>query len=126
MDPVSVATGILLGAFFGGEAALLGYLKSEDLPVSWSAILTKKFWEKFDPIKALKTILLGMIIGGYTQGTIFAGQITDPNYAFLNNPIFLSFVYTTLIMGVDQFMKFIVRRTPLVKAWNYLKSIFGK
>jgi len=27
-----------------------------------------------------------------------------------------------IVYGVDAFVKLIVRRTPLVKAWNWLKS----
>jgi len=117
-----ILKGILLGAFYGAQAALYGYLKSEELPISWSVIFTKKFWEKFSPEKALKTILLGMVFGAFTQGMQFLPpeMLADPG-----TMIFINFMNTAIIMGVDQLMKLIVRRTPLVKAWNWLKEKAG-
>jgi hypothetical protein len=107
-----------LGIFFGLQAALYGYLKSEDLPVSWQAIFTRAFWDKFDPIKALKTTLLGGVIGFFTTLQM-GGFITAENFIFFN------FANAIMVMGVDQFIKLIVRRTPIVKAWNKLKSLLG-
>ena len=109
--------GILYGAFYGGQAALFGYLKSEDLPLSWKAVLTKDFWAAFDPVKALKTIFLGMAMGGLSQGTIYGLIPTDP--------ITQNFANDTIVIGVDQLIKLIVRRTPLVKLWNALKKKAG-
>lgn len=33
-------------------------------------------------------------------------------------------VMTLIVYGVDALVKFIVRRTPLVRAWNWLKDQF--
>jgi len=113
-----IIKGILYGAFYGGQAALFGYLKSEDLPLSWKVVFTKDFWAAFDPIKALKTVFLGMAMGALTQGQIYGLIPTDP--------IIGNFANDVIVIGVDQLMKLIVRRTPLVRVWNALKEKAGK
>lgn len=113
-----IIKGILYGAFYGGQAALFGYLKSEDLPLSWKVVFTKDFWAAFDPTKALKTVFLGMAMGALTQGQIYGLIPTDP--------IIGNFANDVIVIGVDQLMKLIVRRTPLVRVWNALKEKAGK
>jgi len=109
-----IIKGIALGAFYGAQAALIGYLKSDELEQSWRVVLTKKFWESFEPTKAIKTIVVGAAMGGFTQGQIYGIIPADP--------IVSNFGYDIIVMGVDQFVKFIVRRTPLVRLWNALKE----
>jgi hypothetical protein len=123
-----IIRGILLGAFYGGQAALYGYLASEELPVSWKAILTTKFWTTFSWTKASKTVLLGITLGAISSGY---GFIRPEDWAIFTNytglpqislPLLLNFANTAVVMGADKFIKFIVRRTPLVRAWNWLKD----
>jgi hypothetical protein len=114
---------ILKGAFYGGQAALFGYMKSEELEKSWTVILTRKFWEKFDLVKALKTVILGGILGAFTRGFTFIPEGTFPDPT--SELIFLNFANTAIVMGVDQFIKLIVRRTPIVRVWNWLKEKAG-
>jgi hypothetical protein len=120
---VEILKDIALGAFYGAQAALFGYLKSEDLPVSWTAIFKREFWAKFDPVKALKTVVLGGVLGAFTKGMTFvpAGTFADPT----EEAVFFNFANTAIVMGVDQFMKFVVRRTPLIRMWNALKAKIG-
>lgn len=123
-----IIRGILIGAFYGGQAALYGYLASEDLPVSWRAIFTKAFWEKFSWTKAGKTIFLGIIIGAISQGYNFidphSWELFTEATGLPQIPlgVVLNFAYTAAILGFDKFTKFIVRRTPLVKAWDKFKT----
>jgi len=46
----------------GGLAGLMGYMKQEELGTSWQVIFTRKFWEKFEPTKAMKTIIISIIV----------------------------------------------------------------
>jgi len=118
-----IIKGILLGTFYGGQAALFGYLKSSDLPVSWTIILTKKFWETFEPIKAFKTIVLGGLMGAFGAFSVLniENKWLTPEETF----VVYNFAYSALVMGIDQFVKFVVRRTPIVRAWNWLKAKFA-
>lgn len=50
MDPISIVYGAVAGAVF----ALLGYLKQKPLPEG----------QEFDIMKALPTVVLGMVVGG--------------------------------------------------------------
>jgi len=96
----------------GGLAGLLGYMKQEELGTSWRVVLTRKFWEKFKPTKAIKTIIISMIVYGIA-------------YSFKVGPtdVFTEVgVMTLIVYGVDALVKFLVRRTPLVRAWNWLKE----
>jgi len=123
MDPQAILLQIGVGIFYGIQAAFFGYMKDSGLPVSWTAILTKKFWENFDPIKALKTILLGGVLGGlgaFNTLNLQAGWLDPVEAALVYN-----FAYAALTMGIDQFVKFVVRRTPLIRVWNWLKAQFG-
>ena len=115
-----IIKGIAIGAFYGGQAALFGYMKSNELPTSWTVIFRRKFWTSFDPIKAIKTVTIGSVLGGFTRGMSFvpAGTFADPT----EEMVFVNFANTAIVMGVDQFIKFIVRRTPLVKLWNTLRG----
>lgn len=113
-----ILVGLGYGAFYGAQAALMGYMKSEDLPQSWSVILTKKFWENFDPIKALKTVTIGALLGAFSRGKIYIPlDASSVEMATLTN-----FVNDIIILGVDQLVKLIVRRTPLVRIWNGFKE----
>jgi len=120
--------GIVLGAFYGAQAGLYGYLASEELPVSWKAILTRKFWESFSWTKFGKTVILGAVVGAITTGYFkitpdMWGQFTDyTGIPQIPLSVILNFTNTAVIMGVDKLAKFIVRRTPLVKAWDALKD----
>ena len=123
-----IIKGILMGGFYGGQAALYGYLASEELPVSWQAILTRKFWESFSWTKASKTVLLGVMMGILSQGYLFIKPeywATFTEYTGLPQiplSLILNFANTAVVMGVDKLAKFVVRRTPLVKAWDGLKN----
>ena len=95
----------------GGLAGLMGYMKQEELGTSWKVIFTRKFWEKFEPTKALKTIFIAMTVYGVSF------------YFGMNPNTFEEVgVMTLIVYGVDALVKFIVRRTPLVTAWNWLKE----
>lgn len=94
----------------GGLAGLMGYMKQEELGTSWKVIFTKKFWEKFQPTKALKTVLVSMIVYGIAYYFKVAPQTIEEIG-----------LMTFIVYGVDALVKFIVRRTPLVRAWNWLK-----
>lgn len=117
-----IIKGILFGAFYGFQASLIGYLKSEELDQSWSVIFKREFWEKFSPTKALKTVLIGTIIGGFTTGKAYLPIEFTSSADWI---IFANFFNDVVILGVDQLVKFIVRRTPLVKAWDWLKEKAG-
>lgn len=95
----------------GGLAGLMGYMKMEELGNSWKVIFTRKFWEVFEPTKALKTILISMIVYGIA-------------YVYGWTPAFVEglTIMTFIVYGVDALIKLIVRRTPLVRAWNWLKK----
>jgi len=101
------------GALTGGIAALVGYMKQEELEPSWKTVLTRDFWWAFDPVKALKTVLLGMIIGAFMAKGITQDVLADFG------------LMTLITYGVDALVKLIVRRTPIVRAWNWLKEKFG-
>jgi hypothetical protein len=118
-----VIKGIAMGAFYGAQAALFGYMKSNELPASWTVIFRKKFWESFDPVKAIETIILGAGLGAFTNSMSFvpAGTFSDST----EEAIFVNFANTAIIMGADQLRKFIVRRTPLIRVWNALKEKLG-
>lgn len=113
-----------IGAFYGGEAALLGYLKSEELPTSWKVLLSKEFWSTFDVTKALKTILIGILLGAFTQGKIYMPQVIEALGFSPSDPTFLAVMVTVpslIVFAVDGLVKLVVRRTPLVKLWDKLK-----
>jgi hypothetical protein len=123
-----ILKGIGLGAFYGAQAGLYGYLASEELPISWRVLLTRKFWETFSWTKFGKTVLLGAIVGAVSTGylnitpdmwTRFTDYTGMPQIPL---SLILNFANTAVIMGVDKLAKFVVRRTPLVKAWNGLKD----
>jgi len=122
-----ILKGIAIGTFYGAQAALLGYLKDENLPLSWKIILSKKFWESFSWSKALKTVALGAVMGAISQGY---GFIQPNQWAWFTEytgipqvslPVIMNFANTAVVMGTDQFLKFIARRTPLDKIWNSIK-----
>ena len=102
---------LLQAVLSGGLAGLIGYMKQEELGTSWKVIFTKKFWTVFDPVKALKTVLISIAVYvlayrlGWTPKTI--EEIG---------------VMTFIVYGVDAIVKLAVRRTPLVKVWNWLKE----
>jgi len=95
----------------GGLAGLMGYMKQEELGTSWKVIFTRKFWEKFEPTKAVKTIIVSAVV--YTIALAFG---------WVPSTIEEVGIMTLVVYGVDALMKFIVRRTPLVKVWNWLKE----
>lgn len=109
---------LALGAITGAETALLGYMKGEDLEAGFRAIFTKKFWENFSPPKALKTVLLGAVIGAFTAGKTYLPTDNIEVLAFTN------FLNIALILGVENFVKFVMRRTPLMKGWDWFKQKF--
>lgn len=104
--------GICLGAFYGAQAALFGYLKDEDLPKSWSIVFTRKFWEGFSPVKAIKTVAIGCGLGAF--------GIVKTEYNL--DPVTINFFNDVIVIGVDQLVKLIVRRTPIVRFWNAIKE----
>jgi len=120
--------GIGLGMFYGAQAGVIGYLASEELPLSWKVLLTRKFWETFSWTKFSKTVLLGAVVGGITTAyfnvtpdmwTRFTDYTTIPQIPL---SLILNFANTAVIMGIDRLAKFIVRRTPLVRVWNNIKD----
>jgi hypothetical protein len=120
--------GIALGAFYGAQAALFGYLASEELPLSWKVILSKKFWETFSWTKALKTVALGATLGAISQGygfvrpqdwSVFTEYTGLPQIPL---SLLLNFANTAVVLGVDKLSKFVFRRTPLITAWNKFKD----
>lgn len=96
----------------GALAGLMGYMKQEELGKSWKVIFTRKFWEQFNPVKAIKTIFVSMVVYGIAYAT---GWGVPDTYAEVG-------IMTLVVYGVDALVKFIVRRTPLVRAWNWLKE----
>jgi len=101
------------GALTGGVAALIGYMKERDLGLSWKVVLTRDFWERFDPVVALKTVLIGMIVGAFISKGVTQDVLADFG------------LMTLITYGVDGLVKLIVRRTPIVRAWNWLMEKFG-
>lgn len=97
----------------GGLAGLMGYMKMEELGTSWRVIFTKPFWEKFKVTKAIKTIIISVIVYGIAY---YYGVAPTDVFAEIG-------VMTLIVYGVDALVKFIVRRTPLVRAWNRLKEL---
>jgi len=123
-----ILKGIAIGAFYGGQAAFYGYLASEELPISWKALLTKEFWQKFSWSKAFKTVLLGIVMGAISHGY---GFITPEQWQWFYDftginqiplIVILNFANTAVVLGADKFIKFVVRRTPLVRIWNGIKD----
>jgi len=115
------------GAFYGAQASIYQYMASEDLPVSWSAIISKKFWENFNWYKFAKFVLVGSIVGAVTVGY---GLVKPDQWAFFTAltglpqiPISLIFnlINVGVVMILDRVMKLIVRRTPLATAWDAFK-----
>jgi hypothetical protein len=107
------------GAFYGAEASLIGYLKSEDLPEGWKALLTKDFWSRFDVAKALKTVLIGAIMGAFTKGTLFLPE------SITSSPDFVAvtlFVPSLIVLAAETVVKVIFRRTPLMRVWDGIKT----
>lgn len=116
---------IATGAFYGAEAALFNFLKSEDLPISWKALFSKDFWTKFDVVKALKTVLIGMLLGAFTQGRIYMPQVIEALGFSPSDPTFIAIMATVpslIVYGVDALVKLVVRRTPLMRVWNGIKA----
>ena len=108
---VEMLKAFLQALMSGGLAGLMGYMKQEELGDSWKVIFTKKFWEKFNPVKASKTIIISVIVYGVIY--VFGGTPTTLEEIG---------VMTLVVYGVDALMKLIVRRTPIVRAWNWLKE----
>lgn len=102
----------------GALAGLIGYMKQESLPPSWKAVFSKEFWEKFDPVKALKTVFISLIIALIAY--VF-------NMDIVTATIQLEYIglMTAITIFADQAVKVIVRRTPLVKVWNWVKEQLG-
>jgi hypothetical protein len=101
----------------GGLAGLVGYMKQNDLPLSWKAIFSKKFWASFEPTMAFKTIVVAAVVNlvAYAMGLepdVFVVQETG--------------IMTVIVYFADALVKVIVRRTPLVRFWNWLKDKFDK
>lgn len=129
IDPeiIKILKGIAMGAFYGAQANIYSYLSSEDLPLSWRALLTKKFWETFSWLKFGKTVLLGSVFGAIVSGY---GFITPEQWVIFTEytglpevplSMILNFANTGVIIAVDRLTKLIVRRTPLIKGWDALK-----
>jgi len=120
--------GIILGAFYGAQASLYTYLATENLPLSWQTILTKRFWETFQWTKFGKTMLVGMVFGALTTAYGFVSpgqwdfftQITGLPQIPLG--LILNFANTGIVIGVDRLTKLVIRRTPLVRAWDKFKE----
>ena len=120
--------GIALGALYGLEAGVVNYMSGEDLPVSWSSILTIKFWSSLSITKLVKTMLIGMVVGAVTNGYGFISPAEWQQFTQQTGipqiplPLIINFLSTVVVSGVDRMVKTIVRRTPLVHAWNGLKT----
>lgn len=110
---------IAIGALYGGEAALIGYLKSEDLPNGWKALLTKEFWATFDLPKAMKTVIFGAVLGAFIDFTEILPESwkSDPSY-----PAYVAFVPSLIVLAAETVVKAIMRRTPLMRVWNGVKD----
>jgi len=110
---------ILKYALFGAEASLVGYLKSENLPNGWKAIFTKEFWTCFSLPKALKTVILGAVLGAFTRGQIYLPieTLSSPDYI-----AFANFFNLAVVFGTENLIKLVMRRTPLMKGWDYIKE----
>lgn len=107
----AVVLPLLQALLSGGIAGLMGYMKQEELGDSWKVIFTKKFWDRFDPVKALKTVLISMAV-----------YVIAYQFGWTPKTIEEIGVLTFIVYGVDALVKVIVRRTPLVRAWNWLKE----
>ena len=116
---VEILKGVGVGIFYGGQASLFGYLKSEDLGQSWSIVLKREFWQKFKPGKAFKTVLVGAMLGGFTGGKVFLPSGITNSLDFI---VFANFFNDVVVIGVDQLLKLVVRRTPIVRLWNAFKT----
>lgn len=116
---VPIAIDVLKYALYGAEAALLGYLKSEDLPDGLKALLTKEFWSAFDLPKAMKTVFVAFFLGIITRGTFYVPAEIRESTDFVALSLFLPSV---VILGVETLLKIIFRRTPLMRLWNSTKD----
>jgi hypothetical protein len=120
--------GIGFGALYGIQASFYQYMAQEDLPVSIQAVFSTKFWKDFDTVKFTKTVALGAAFGAISVGygyikpdqwTMFTTYTTLPQVPLT---LIMNFVNTGIIIAVDTFTRIIVRRTPLVKAWDQFKA----
>jgi len=125
---VEILKAIGLGAFYGAQASIYQYMASEDLPLSWSSIITKAFWEKFNWYKFAKFVLVGSLVGAITVGY---GLITPGQWDIFTQAtglpqipmaLVLNLVNVGVVMVLDRVTKLIVRRTPLATAWDGLKA----
>jgi len=105
--------------YYGAQSAFLGYLKSEDLANGIRVIFTKAFWAKFDPIKATKTVLLGMFLGFLTRGAIYLPTEVTQSPDWL---AFSALMNSAIVLGVEALVKVLFRRTPLMWVWNGIKD----
>lgn len=116
---VPIVVDILKYAYFGAQAALLGYLKSEDLDGGIKALFTKAFWSRFKPVKALKTVIVGALLGAFTRGAIYLPiSITSSADWIAFSVLFNS----AIVLGVEALLKALVRRTPLMRIWNGIRD----
>ena len=123
-----ILKGIALGAFYGGQASLYQYMSDENLPISWQALLTRKFWEGFNWTKFSKTVLLGAVFGAVTTAyfnvtpDMWVKFTYDTGLPQIPLSLVLNFANTGVVLIIDRLAKLIVRRTPLAKAWDALKA----
>ena len=120
-----ILEGIAEGAWYGALASVISFLKDENLPVSWNVIFTQEFWSTFQPVKFLKTVLVGMALGAVVKGQFYAPQIAGAIGVSTTNPTYLAVVATApsmVVYAVDSLVKLIVRRTPLMHVWNKVKA----
>lgn len=129
MDIATFLMSLAMGAFYGLQASLIGYLAQGNMPLSWSVIFDKKFWVYFEPVKAIKTVILGMVMG--VLGVFATVQLPQ---SFLDVvgptfpaaiPLFLDLAYTGAILGTNKLMQLIIRRTPIITAYNKFKEKLG-
>jgi len=108
---VEIIKAFLQAVASGGLAGLMGYMKQEELGDSWKVIFSRAFWERFEPMKAVKTIVVSMVV----YGVAYAFKITPQTLEEMG-------AMTLIVYGADALCKLIVRRTPIVRVWNWLKE----
>lgn len=115
IDPeiIRILLGIGKGIIYGSLAAVIGYLKNET-------------WETVDPKKALKTVIIGAIIGGVVAYYGPLDQVwIDFGNEFDVSPILVeTFVMTSLATIADQIVKVVWRRFKLDIVWQKIKDFF--
>jgi len=109
---VEILYGFSKGLLYGLFSTGIGYIKNETM-------------DTFDPIKLLKT----MIIGGFVGGIFGATGLSLSDFSAIaggdlgiDGLLMETFIMTAVVSFADRLVKVIARRTDLMKLWNKIKE----